>query len=117
MRLQIGADPRVTHVLTFQSPAAGSSAMPGDPEMLRVPNRPELAAGAAIRLRLSSGEIVGASAQALGPLPADPNGWSIAVQSSGPPGQQIFTWACTLTGDGIPSPVVGPWRVNIPKQA
>jgi hypothetical protein len=115
LRLRIAADSRVTHLLTFQSAAVASGALPGESEMLRVPNRPELQPGAAIRLRVPGGEVLPASAQPLGPLPSDPDGWSAAVAPAGTPGQQVLVWASSLTADGIPSPPGGPWRVTIPK--
>jgi hypothetical protein len=112
LRLRIPPDPRLTHVLKFQH--AVISGQVGEAELLRVPNRPDLAPGAAVRLRLRDGTIIIPTVQALGPLPADPRGWPVSVDASGSPGP-VNVWVSTLTADGVPSPPGGPWRVVIPK--
>jgi len=112
LRLRIPRDPRITHVLTFEHPA--SEGPLGEAELLRVPNRADLAPGATIRLRLSDGTVVAPTARLLG-LPPIAEDWQVAVDAGGPAGRRIMVWASTLTADGVPSPPGGPWRVTVPK--
>jgi hypothetical protein len=114
LRLRIPLDLRLSHVLTFEHEAIdGPSA--GEAELLRVPNRPELGPGMSIRLRLPNGDVLTPSVQALGAH--DPDAWTVSVDANGPAGKNVLIWAATLTSDGVPSPVCGPWRVRIPKPA
>jgi hypothetical protein len=114
LRLRIPADPRLSHLLTFEH-AVIEGSFAGEAELLRVPNRPELAPGSAIRLRLPNGDVVAPSSQPLGSLPSDPEGWLATVDATGPAGQRTMIWASTLTEDGVPAPPSGPWRVTILK--
>ena len=110
-RIRIPSDPRLTHLLVFQNPVIDGPA--GEARLLRVPNRADLAPGAAIRLRLTDGSLIEPRIEPLGPL-TDAEGWIKSADATGAPGK-VAIWACTLTADGIPSAPGGPWRVTIPK--
>jgi hypothetical protein len=87
-------------------------------ELLRVPNRPDLAGQLErmLMLRTSTGLLpprVKSLADADVEAPGD--GFlraSIAI--AGTAGQVVQVWACSLTRDRVPSRVVGPFRVTIP---
>ena len=112
LRLNIPLDTRLSHVITFEhQPTQGAVA--GEAELLRVPNRADLGPGMSIRLRLPTGEVLEPFVQMLGTPDAD--GWSVSVDAMGPAGSEVMIRASTLTSDGVPSPVSGPWKVKIPK--
>lgn len=114
LRLRIPPDPRLSHVLTFEH-AVVEAPTAGEAELLRVPNRTDLAPGTSIRLRLPNGAVLTPSVQSLGAPPDPLEGWAISVDGNGPAGREVMVWASTITNDGIPSPVNGPWRVKMPK--
>ncbi|HEX6669258.1 MAG TPA: hypothetical protein VF061_06845, partial [Gemmatimonadales bacterium] len=119
IRLAVPRDPTIDHVVLFEhTPQQGPAPEParaGQAELLRVRNRRELGPGAALRLRLPDGTVLGSSARPLGPPPAGTEGWELTVDAAGAAGRDTMIWAATLTTDGIPSPLGGPWRLSLPK--
>jgi hypothetical protein len=114
LRVRIPPDPRIGHFLVFEHEAIAETAQ-AEAELLRVPNRTELAPGANVRLRLPDGSVLAPSVQQVASLPSDADGWLAAFDSAGAPGQRMLVWTSTLTVDGVPSPPAGPWRLTIPK--
>lgn len=118
LRIHVPLDSSVGHVVLFEhalaQAAPAEQARNGEAQLLRVPNRRELGAGAALRLRLPDDTVLAPSARPLGAA-SGPDGWELTVDATGAPGRDTMIWAATLTTDGMPSPLGGPWRVTLPK--
>jgi hypothetical protein len=113
LRLRIPPDPRVRQVLVFERPAPAEDPRE-EAELLRVPNRPDLAPADALRLRVPGGTLLTATVVDVDTLPPDDGGPPLVHTPAGAPAERVQVWAATLTGDGIPSMPGGPWRVTFP---
>ena len=76
--------------------------------MVRVPNRPDLLPDGGLYLRAPDGALLAPTAGAVQP------GEDITVTVPGAPGDRTRIWLATLTIDGIPSAVAGPYTILLP---
>lgn len=113
LRLRVPLDTRLTQVLVFERPAPAEDPRE-EAELLRVANRPDLAPEDAMRLRIPGGTLLTPSVVDVDTLPPEVDGRPLVVTPAGAPGERVQVWSATLTGDGIPSSLGGPWRVTFP---
>jgi hypothetical protein len=73
-----------------------------------VPNRPDLLPAGGLFLRSPEGALLVPTAIALDGPPAE-EARTVLVAVPGNPGDRARLWLATLTADGIPSPVAGPY--------
>ena len=113
LRVAVPADPATTHLLVFHAPSVGVGPVTSG-ELIRVPNRPDLLPAGGCWLPAPDGVLLTPTATDLaGPLvvvTADGTR-QVAVDVPGGPGARTRVWLASLTRDGIPSPVAGPYTV------
>ena len=89
-------------------------------EILRVPNAHHLYPNHGILLKLPDGLLLTPHVKVLSDTDGttDTEGFRhVLVTLSAEPGERIRVWACTLTRDGIPSLLAGPWGLALPIEA
>jgi hypothetical protein len=107
LRVRIPDDPTLAHLLVFSAPSVGVGPVEVT-EVIRVPNRPDLLPEGGLWLRAPDGALLTPAATAL-------NGSEeVAVTVSSAPGDRTRVWLATLTADGVPSPLAGPYTLVIP---
>ena len=111
LRFRVTANDRLTHVLLFR--------LPLDPQhgaasgvLQRVANRPDLYPADVVRLRLDDGGSLAPTLIPLATAERDARGWSILAEPESPQTKPVRLWLCTLTSDGVPSPLSGPWSIR-----
>ena len=99
-----------THLLYFRDTVMQNT----EADLIRVPDRPDLHPVGHLRLILADGTQLAPIAIALAAQERSAEGYSvlIAPESSWVGPQRL--WAITVTSDGMPSPLTGPWRMDIP---
>jgi hypothetical protein len=112
LRFRIPDSAQLTHLLIFRSVALGDSS-PGA-QLLRLPNRPDLHPAGNIRVRLDDNSVLAPTIVALSTLEHDARGWSALVEPQPPQTGPVRVWLSTLTVDGMPSDLSGPWRIPFP---
>jgi hypothetical protein len=115
LRVRVPADATLSHLLFFHAPSVGSGPVPGS-EISRVPNRPDLLPADGLWLRAPDGELLAPTALELdGPAVVIATDGSLEVVLTVPvgPGGRTRVWLATLTEDGIPSPLAGPYTVLV----
>jgi hypothetical protein len=116
LRVRVPADATLSHLLFFHAPSVG----PGPVEVTevsRVPNRPDLLPDGGLWLRAPGGDLLAPTAIALdGPtvVVAADGSREIMLTVPGGPGERTRVWLATLTRDGIPSPLAGPYTLIQP---
>jgi hypothetical protein len=100
-------DPSLTHLLVFAAPSTGVGPVI-DSTVLRVPNRPDLLPAGGLFLRAPDGGLLTPTATGIQP------GQEVAIAVPGDPGDRTRVWLATLTLDGIPSALAGPYTVVLP---
>jgi hypothetical protein len=112
----VAPDPALTHVLTFHETIANGTRAAGDAVVLRVPNRPDLYP-AGLRVRTAEGALLAPDAKALSDADVEVDGQgnrTVRVSVAGGAGERLRAWACSVTVDGVPSVLAGPWPVHMP---
>jgi hypothetical protein len=112
LRLSMPRDDRLQSVLIFEIVLTATTEL-DRAQIIRLPNRADLAPGGAVRLRTPDGSAATPKVVdvQLAPDPA----LMLATASLTPaPGGRSAVWACSLTADGIPSALAGPWVVHFP---
>jgi len=116
LRIRVPADPTLGHLLLFHAPSVGI----GPVEVLevsRVPNRHDLLPEGGLWLRAPDGGLLAPTPFALDDpavlIGADGTR-EVALTVPGGPGERTRVWLATLTHDGIPSPLAGPYTVTVP---
>jgi len=112
LRFCIPDSTQLSHLLIFRSVAVGDSS-PGA-QLLRVPNRPDLHPAGNIRARLDDKSVLAPLILALSTLEHNAQGWSALVEPQQPQTGPVRVWLSTLTVDGMPSDLSGPWRIPFP---
>jgi hypothetical protein len=107
MRVRVASDPELTHIIVFTTEITGSGAIESG-EILRVPNRPDLLPDRGLFLRSPSGVMLSPTAISLG-APTSADARIVLVPVAGSAGDRTRIWMATLTADGIPSSVAGPY--------
>jgi len=116
IKLKIPPDPNLSHLLLFNEVASKDDVYPSEAKILRVPNAPELYPNHGIRLSLPGRSLLAPQSKSLhdADVSTDSKGFhTIVTTFSGSPGERIRVWACTITRDGIPSLLGGPWNLPI----
>jgi hypothetical protein len=116
LRVRVDADATLSHLLLFHAPSVGPGPVASS-EISRVPNRPDLLPTGGLWLRAPDGELLAPAAIALdGPdAVVDADGSrEVTLTVPGGPGERTRVWLATLTADGIPSAVAGPYTVLEP---
>jgi hypothetical protein len=108
LRFRIPGNAQITHLLIFRSIQTDASPAA---QLLRVPNRPDLAPAGNIRLRLDDNSVIAPSVVPLSTLEHDAQGWSVLVEPEQPQTGPVRVWLSTVTVDGMPCPPSGPWRI------
>jgi hypothetical protein len=116
LRIRVPADPTLGHLLLFHAPSVGIGPVEVR-EVSRVPNRHDLLPDGGLWLHAPDGGL-------LTPTPIALNDPSVIVGADGTrevaltvpggPGERTRVWLATLTLDGIPSPLAGPYTVTVP---
>ncbi|HKV09198.1 MAG TPA: hypothetical protein VJ725_13730, partial [Thermoanaerobaculia bacterium] len=118
LRLRVPADAGLSFVAVFTAEPPTTRGPLGEAELLRAPDAtdPRL-----LRLRTAEGSLleplrVVSLAGPVGPeVTMEPGGSRIVtVAAATVEGQTAIAWAVTVTADGIPSLVAGPWGVTFP---
>ena len=110
LRFVVPENRRLTHLLIFQAEITEQDASTAG-ELLRVPNRPDLFPAGNVRMRLATGTVLAPSVIPLSTLEHDAQGWRALVEVEPGPTGAVRAWVATLTADGIPSDLSGPWRI------
>ena len=112
--MRVPADPTLGHLLVFHAPSVGIG--PVDVlEVIRVPNRPDLLPDGGFWLRAPDGDLLAPTADRArrsggGRRPRRHPRVTLTVP--GGPGERTRVWLATLTHDGIPSPLAGPYTIR-----
>jgi hypothetical protein len=117
LTLKIAADPELTHVLTFSQMVQTQSVPVNEAELLRVPNRPDLySKGHGIRIRAPNGALLIPQLKKLTDpdITLDQGFNKVSLKFTAGSGERVRVWACSLTRDGIPSALGGPWSFAMP---
>jgi hypothetical protein len=116
LRVQVPADETLGHLLLFHAPSVGIG--PVDVlEVTRVPNRHDLLPDGGFWLRAPDGDLLAPTAVALDDpaVSVDPDGTrAVTLTVPGGPGERTRVWLATVTHDGIPSPLAGPYTLIVP---
>jgi hypothetical protein len=107
LRVRVAPDAALTHLVVFSAPITAIGPV-ATGEILRVPNRPDLLPAGGLFLRSPDGALLVPTVIALDDPPAD-GARTVLVPVPGDPGDRTRLWLATLTADGIPSPVAGPY--------
>jgi hypothetical protein len=116
LRLRVAPDPTVTHVLTFHQVTPNGTPPGGEAVITRVPNLPGVYP-AGIGARTANGTLLTPEAKALADadVEVDADGFrTVRVPVSAGPSERVLVWACSLTRDGVPSALAGPFGVVMP---
>jgi hypothetical protein len=116
VRLRVAPDPTVSHVLTFHQVIANGSRPGGETVVMRIPNRPDTYP-AGIRARTANGALLSPEVKALSDadVEVDAGGVrTVRVLFSAAPAERLLVWTCSLTRDGVPSPLAGPFGLVMP---
>jgi hypothetical protein len=111
LRLRVGPDPSLTHLLAFSQVKPDARAPAGGATVLRIPNRPDTYP-AGIRLRAPDRTLLTPQVKLLSDadVAVDADGFRhVQLNFSAAPSAQLQVWACTVTRDGVPSILTGPW--------
>lgn len=111
LRARVGPDPSVTHLLTFYQVTPNGNQATAEATILRIPNRPDTYP-AGFRLRSPDGALLSPQMKLLSDMDVevDADGFRhILLNFSAGPGERLQVWACTMTRDGVPSVLAGPW--------
>jgi hypothetical protein len=114
LRVAVPGDPSLTHVLVFHAPSVGVGPV-GSTEIIRVPNRPDLLPAGGFWLAAPDGVLLTPTAADLGDpgVATDPDGTRrIELTVPVADGGRTRVWLASLTTDGIPSVVAGPYTVH-----
>ena len=118
IRLRLPADAALTHLLAFSQHVEPGDGRPVQQALiLRTPNRPDLYPDGGIWLRTPDGALLAPRVKALADADVivDTDGLSrLALDFTADAGQLLRVWACSLTRDGVPSVIAGPWTLAIP---
>jgi hypothetical protein len=116
LRIRVPADPTLGHLLLFHAPSVGIGPVVVN-EVSRVPNRHDLLPDGGLWLRAPDGGLLTPTPIALDDpsVIVDTDGMrEVALTVPGGPGERTRVWLATLTHDGIPSPLAGPYTVTVP---
>jgi hypothetical protein len=119
LRVRVPADATLSHLLLFHAPSVGTGPVEVT-EISRVPNRPDLLPEGGLWLRAPDGDLIAPTATALdGPavVVAADGSREATLTVPGGPGERTRVWLATLTRDGIPSPLAGPYTLLQPVAA
>lgn len=116
LRVRVPADPTLSHLLLFHAPSVGTGPIDVT-NISRVPNRHDLLPDGGLWLRAPDGGLLAPTAIALDD-PAVVVGADgtreVTLTVPGGPGERTRVWLATLTHDGIPSPLAGPYTLMVP---
>jgi hypothetical protein len=104
----------VTSLLTFSQTAAASATGPVPTEAAELVRMPNTTAASGILLRAPDDTLLAPKVTVLTAADLVDGDWSVALFFSGPSGTRLRVWACSLTSDGIPSALAGPWSLVFP---
>ena len=111
LRVRVAADPSLAALIVFIAPVTHNSPV-APAQVMRVPNRSDLAPGDGLFLRSPDGALL---TPTLLPLGAAVDALhEVLVPVPGDPGDRIRVWVATLTVDGVASPVAGPYSLVHP---
>ncbi len=115
VQLRLPVDGDVGHILSFYEDVGTTNSDSRDEgALLRVDNSPNLYPDRIVKLRSPSGNIINATTKDLTDqdVIVDGDGDQIVlITINEAPGTEWRLWACSLTYDGIPSALSGPWRI------
>ena len=112
IRLHVAPESDIGSVVTFVDAAPPTAADAA--AIIRVPNRSDLPVADSIRLRTDGGAVLAPREAQLPPPDAD--GWrTVIVTETGNDGDVKRLWAATLSIDGVPSALAGPWTLRWPR--
>lgn len=117
IRLRITPGKELTHVLIFSEAGTKASSIHVGAELLRVSNAHHLYPNHGIRLKLSDGSLLSPYVKSLSDVDVTTDAEEfrhVQMTFNAEPGKRIRVWACTLTRDGIPSLLAGPWGLALP---
>jgi hypothetical protein len=116
LRVRVPADATLSHLLFFHAPSVGTGPV-AVTEITRVPNRPDLFPEGGLWLRAPDSDMLAPIAIALDEptvvVVAD-GSREVELTVPGGPGERTRVWLATLTRDGIPSPLAGPYTLLQP---
>ena len=112
LRLKVPGDSELTHAVIFTAPPPPARGPLREAGLLRAPDATD---PARLRLRTAEGAL-------LTPRGVDLAGPEVTVEADGArtftvtagEGETLIVWAATVTADGIPSLLAGPWGITSP---
>ena len=110
IRLHVAPESDIGSIVTFvdAAPTTADAAA-----IIRVPNRTDLPLADSVRLRTDAGAVLAPRESPLPPPDAD--GWrTVIVTEPGNDGDVKRLWAATMSRDGVPSALAGPWTLRWP---
>jgi hypothetical protein len=113
LRLAVPRDQRVRALLIFERIAAVETEIAGA-QLVRLANRSDLDVADVVRLRTLEGEMITPRSVAFDDLLSDAGTVRARVTLAGGTARRLAVWACSVTEDGIPSALAGPWLVRFP---
>jgi hypothetical protein len=109
----VAPEAEIVSVLIFVDDLVATAGPDAGAAIIRVPNRRDLSAVDAIRLRTDAGAVLVPGSSPVPPPGAD--GWrTVVVTEPGQAGDVKRLWAAALSVDGVPSALAGPWTLRWP---
>jgi hypothetical protein len=117
LRLRVGPDPFVMHLLTFRQVMSNGTRPAGEGTIVRIPNLADTNPAAGIRLRAPNGALLLPQVKSLADADVivDADGFrNVQLTFSAGPSERVQVWACAASRDGVPSLTGGPWGLAMP---
>jgi hypothetical protein len=117
MRLRVGPDPFVMHLLTFHQVMPNGARPAGEGTIVRIPNLADPNPAAGIRLRAPDGTLLPPQVKSLADADVivDADGFrDVQLTFTAAPSERVQVWACAVSRDGVPSLTGGPWGLAMP---
>jgi hypothetical protein len=112
LRLRVGDNGRSRRLLVFEHVATPDRSE-GVAQLLRIPNRHDLYPNDGIRLRVPNGDTLAPAVQDIANIPVNAGARVVPVDPLSAPDKRVLIWAATLSDDGIPSLLGGPWSNKV----
>jgi hypothetical protein len=112
LRLRVVDSGRSHRLLVFEYVATPDRSE-GVAELLRIPNRHDLYPNDGIRLRVPSGDNLAPGVKDIQNIPVNAGARLVPVDLLSAPDKRVLIWAVTLSDDGIPGLLGGPWSNKV----
>jgi hypothetical protein len=117
LRVRVGPGAFASHVLVFHRVVSSPDPAGGEAVVVRIPNLPDLYPAGGIRVRTRDGALIAPAVKALSDADVVVDGddfRNVQLTIGGSPGERLQVWACSVSRDGVPSILAGPWGLAMP---